>query len=72
MEIVFPDPFLKNQNSAYLWISILKFHTACFYGIASLRLSEHIETKLQTTCFYLISFLYNKRPGTSLPISFSA
>ena len=30
MEILFPDPFLKNQNWVYLWINILKFHIACF------------------------------------------
>ena len=35
MEILFPGPFLKNQNLAYLWINILKFHTACFYGVPS-------------------------------------
>ena len=23
MEILFPDPFLKNQNGAYIWINIL-------------------------------------------------
>ena len=52
--ILFPDPFLKNQNWAYLWINNPKFYTACFYCIPTWGLSEYIETKLQTTCFYLI------------------
>ena len=30
MEKLFPDPFLKNQNSAYLWINSVKFYTVCF------------------------------------------
>ena len=29
-EKLFPDPFLKNQNRAYLGISRLKFHRVCF------------------------------------------
>ena len=31
IEILFPDPFLKNQNCAYLWANILKFQTACVW-----------------------------------------
>ena len=31
VEKLFPDPFLKNQNCAYLWIISLKFNTTCFY-----------------------------------------
>ena len=76
MERPFPDPFLKNQNWAYLWNNILKFHTACFYGMPSWKLSEHFETKLQATCSFAFTsykaFLKNKRSGTSLPVSFSA
>ena len=30
MEKVFPDPLLKNQNWAYLWISCIKLTTVCF------------------------------------------
>ena len=48
----FPDPFLKDQNSTYLWISRLKFYTVC---LPSFGLSKYIETKLQTTSFHLIS-----------------
>ena len=69
-----PDPFLKNQNCAYLWINSLKFHTACFYCVPSGGLSNYIKTKLQTTSFYLYgAFLKNeKRSGTSLSALFSA
>ena len=28
VEIIFPDPFLENQNSAYLWIISLTFSGA--------------------------------------------
>ena len=73
IEILFPDRFLKNQNGAYLWINTLKFHTACFYGVSSREISEHIETKLQTTAFTsCMAFLKNNTSGTSLPASFSA
>ena len=49
--------FLKSQNWAYLWINSLKLYTVCFYGIPSWGLSKYIETKQQTTCFYLIWIL---------------
>ena len=72
IEILFPDPFLKSQNLAYIWINILKFHKACFYGMPTWRLSEQTETKLQTSYLYLYkAFLRNKRSGTILPILFS-
>ena len=45
MERLLPDPILKNQNWAYVWVNVLKFHTACFYGMPNWGLSEHIETK---------------------------
>ena len=41
--------------SISLDISSLKFHTICFYCLASCGLSKFIKTKLQTTCFHLIS-----------------
>ena len=73
-EKLFPDPFLQNQNRAYLWINILKFYTVCFIFMSSWRLSKYIETKLQTTSFYLIqSFLKNKKRLEIVPPnSFSA
>ena len=49
-----PDPFLKTENWAYLWINSLKFYTVCFYYMASWWLSKYIETKLHSTCFHLI------------------
>ena len=67
MERLFPDPFLKTQNQAYLWFNRLKFYTICFYLMQSCGLSKYIETKLPTT------FSKNKkRRGTSLFASFSA
>ena len=67
MEKLFPDPFLKTQNQAYLWINSLKFYTICFYLMQSCGLSKYIETKLPTT------FSKNKkRRGTGLFASFSA
>ena len=73
VEKLVPDPFLKNQTSAYLWINSLKFYTDCFSCMASWGLSKYIETKLHTTSFYIIlSFFKNKKmSGTSLLCSFS-
>ena len=54
VERLVPDPFLKNENWAYLRINSLKYYTVCFYCTASWGLSKYIETKLQTTCFHII------------------
>ena len=54
VEKLFPDPFLKNQNWAYFWINSLKFYPVYFYCMPRWGLSKYIETKRQTTCFYLI------------------
>ena len=74
LEKLFPDPFLKNQNWAYVWIKSLKLYTVCFYCMPSLGLSKYIETKLQSTWFfsYKICLENKKRSGTSFPIFFSA
>ena len=53
-EKIIPDAFLKRWNCAYLLINILKFYTVSFYCILSWGSPKYIETKLQTTCFYLI------------------
>ena len=37
MEKLPPDPFVKNQNCVYLWISSLKFYAVCFYFMSKLR-----------------------------------
>ena len=50
----FPDSFLKNQNWVYLWINSLKFYTVCSYCMPSWWVSKYIETKMQTTSFFLI------------------
>ena len=46
IEILFPYPFLKKQNWAYLWINILKFHTACFM----VRQVEEYQSILKPSC----------------------
>ena len=67
VEKLVPDPFLKNWNWAYLWISSLKFYTICFYCMASWGLSKCIETKLQNACFHLkLSFLKKVKRGLEL------
>ena len=58
-ETLFPDSFLKNRKWAYLWINSLKLYIASFYWMPSWGLSKYNETKLQTTCFYLISVYEN-------------
>ena len=57
VEKLFQDPYLKEQNSAYLWINSQKFHAVCFYCTQSGGLSNYIKTK---------------RSGTNLPASSSA
>ena len=67
-EKLFPDPFLKSQNWAYLWINCLKFYAICFYCIPSLGLSKSIEIKLQTFRFYLQkAFLKSKKVWSQSP-----
>ena len=46
MEILFPDPFLKNQNWEYLWINSLKFYRACFFCMAGWGISKYTEDHL--------------------------
>ena len=54
VEKLFLETFLKNQNWAYLRINSVRFYTVYFYCMPSLGLSKYSETKLHTTCFYLI------------------
>ena len=49
-----PDLFIKNQNWTFLWTNSLKFYTVYFYCMEIWGLSKYFETKIQTTCFYLI------------------
>ena len=66
------DPFLKNQNWAYLWINSLKSYTVCSYCMPSWRLSKYIEVSSRP--FDLISFKAffknKKRSRTSVSASF--
>ena len=58
---LFPDPFIKSQDWAYLWVNSLKFHAVCFYCMPSWGLSNYIETKLQATFFYVIQSFFKKQ-----------
>ena len=51
---LFPHPYLKYQNWAYLWINSVKVQAVCFYCIIVWGLSKYSEIKLQATSFYLI------------------
>ena len=46
METLFPDPFLKKSKLSISLDQYSKVHIACFYGMPSRELSEHIETKV--------------------------
>ena len=56
-----PRPFLKNQNWKFFWIVNLIFYTVCFYCMPSWGLSKYIESKMQTTSFYLINSFFEKQ-----------
>ena len=44
----------------------LKFYTICFHYTASWSLSKYIETKLQTTCSYLILIIFKKKKRSGI------
>ena len=73
-EKLFPDPFLKIQNWAYLWINILKFYIFCFY----VWQVDDYRNRFKLSCRPLAftsykAFLKNKKgSGTRLSASFSA
>ena len=60
VEKLVPNPFLKNESLAYLWIGSLRFYAACFFCMETWELSKYIETKLQTICFHLILTFFKK------------
>ena len=68
-----PGPFLKNKNWVFLWISSF---IVCFYCMPSWGQSIYlVKLSCMTLDFtsYKVFFKRNrKRPGTSLPASFSA
>ena len=67
-------PFSKKSNGVKLSINIFKSYVVCFYCTPSLGLSKYIETKPQTTSFYLKQrpLKNKKRSGAGLPASFYA
>ena len=74
LEKLFPNPFLKTQNWACLWINSLKFYIAQFYCVLSWGLLKYIEINSWSLAFVSRkAFLKNKtRSGISSPASFSA
>ena len=71
MQKLFPDPFLKNKNWAYLWINILKLHILFFLFVYQVEYILFYCLPLAFASYK--AFLKNKkRSWTSLPASFSA
>ena len=54
MEKLVPEPFLKNENWAYLWINSLKFYTVCFFVVWQVEGYRNILKLSCRTCFHLI------------------
>ena len=52
LEKLFPDPYLKNQNWAYLWINSVKFQTVCFYCMLIWGLSKYSGIETETEIEY--------------------
>ena len=67
---LFADPFLKNQNWAYVWINSLKFYTVFFSCMSRSGLSKYVETDLQTTYFYHIPSFFEKQKVVSFSACF--
>ena len=66
VETLFTEPFIKNQNGAYLYINGPKFYIVCFYCIPSWGLSKYIKTKLLSTCCHLIQRVFKKERDLAL------
>ena len=60
----FPDPFLKNQNRAYLWINSLKFSTVEEYR-------NILKLRCRSLAFTSNEAFFKKRSRTGIPASFS-
>ena len=60
MEKLVPDPILKNEHWAFLWINSLNIFTVCFYRVVSWELLKYIDTKLQSNWFHLILSFFKK------------
>ena len=50
----------------------LEFYTVCFYCMPNRGLSKFIETRVQTTCFYLILGFLKRDLELVSPVSFSS
>ena len=74
IEKLFPEPFLKNQNWAYLWINILKFDIFYSYFCQVDDYRRWLKLSCRPLAFTSNkAFLKNKkRSGTSLHASLSA
>ena len=66
VEKIVPDPFLKNENWAYLKIDSLTFYTVWFCFMPSWGLSKYTKTKLQSTSFHLVLSFFKKWRGLEL------
>ena len=66
-----PRPFSKKSKLSIFLDQQSKAYTVCFYCMWSGGLLKFIETKMQTTCFYLIKpFQKAKRGLELLPLSY--
>ena len=65
--------FLKKQNRAYLWTSIRKYHTVCFYGMSKMRAVKILKLSSRPFPFnWYKAFLgKNKNISGTNQISFS-
>ena len=55
-----PRSFSKKSKSSKVQNSV-KFYIVCFYCMLSWGLLKYIETKLPTTCFFLIWNVFKKQ-----------
>ena len=71
---LFPDPFLKSQNWAYLWINSLRFAQFVSIACPSQGLSKTLKLSFRLLAFasYIASLKNKKWPGTSIVASFFA
>ena len=73
MDKLFPDPSLKIQNWAYLWVNNLKFYEVCFYCMTIWQPSNILQLSRRPLAFTSYNvFFWEKSPRPSLPSSFSA
>ena len=67
VEKLVPDPFLKSQNWAYLWINSQKFDAVCFIVCQVKGYRNILKLSCRPLTFYLIfSFLKKAKRGLEL------